>query len=451
MKKPLKILLFIFAFCLFTFAFIMPLNPNGFWYQQFLPNIGNRQITDITFLDSLTGYSVTNNLSPGDTGYILKTTNGGDIWNYYFTVNRGFTALDFININTGYACGGSGGGTTYLSKTTNAGLNWFLVNSPSAEKWDDMSVLNNDTIWLVESENLTGGVFKTTNGGTNWIVNNTIKPDKIYMYNSRIGFSSRGNTFLYKTTNGGLNWNIITGTTGFTDMKLVDTLTGWKCSNINGTPYFDKTTNGGLNWFNQVLPTGGIILSAAVSSISILNSDTVWAAGGEAFYGAGQFRGILFRTTNGGNNWLFNVPDTTIHLAAYSHVQFINKRIGWAYNSNGGIHTTNGGDTTFITGLQQISNEVPKEFKLFQNYPNPFNPTTNIKYQISKNNSYVNLEVYDIVGRSLKMLINQKQNAGIYKVDFDGSKYASGVFFYKLTVTSGKEVFAETKKMLLIK
>ena len=214
----------------------------GNWYQQFLPNIGNRQITDITFLDSLTGYSVTNNLSPGDTGYVLKTTNGGNNWNFSFTVNRGFTALDFININTGYACGGSGGGTTYLSKTTNAGLNWFLVNSPSAEKWDDMSVLNNDTIWLVESENLTGGVFTTMNGGVNWTVNNSIKPDKIYMYNSRIGFCSRSGTSLYKTTNGGASWNTITGENGFRDINFTDSLTGWKA---NGT--MKKTTDGGLN------------------------------------------------------------------------------------------------------------------------------------------------------------------------------------------------------------
>ncbi|HJY64702.1 MAG TPA: hypothetical protein VJ455_11150, partial [Ignavibacteria bacterium] len=57
----------------------------GNWYQQFMPNLNGRQITDITFIDSLNGYAVTNNLSPGDTGYILKTTNGGTNWNLQYT------------------------------------------------------------------------------------------------------------------------------------------------------------------------------------------------------------------------------------------------------------------------------------------------------------------------------------------------------------------------------
>ena len=117
--KVLRRILFYSSILVFIIGFGFtdsPPPPSG-WYQQFMPDLGGRQITDITFLDSLNGYAVTNNLSPGDTGYILKTTNRGDNWNFSFTVNRGFTAIGFVNFDTGYACGGSGGGTTYLCKS----------------------------------------------------------------------------------------------------------------------------------------------------------------------------------------------------------------------------------------------------------------------------------------------------------------------------------------------
>lgn len=445
MKKLLKITFTLIFTTILLLGFAVPLNLNGFWYQQFLPNLNNRPISDITFLDSLTGYAVTPYMA-NDTAYIIKTINKGDDWSIIYrqptnTIGA-FTRIIFLNQNTGFA------GGNFLYKTTNAGTNWFQVNIPFGNLIFDMSVLDQDTIILVDSDGLVGGVFKTTNGGVNWTVNNSTKPDKIYMYNCRIGFCSRGGTFLYKTTNSGNNWNLITGTTGFTDIKFSDTITGWKCSNINGTPYFDKTTNGGMNWFNQVIPSGGLINTPEVASISILNSDTVWAAGGEAFYGAGQFRGILYRTTNGGNNWLFNVPDTTIHLGAYSHIQLLNKNTGWAYNSSGGIHTTNGGDTTFLVGLQQISSEVPNKFMLFQNYPNPFNPKTNIMYSVKRESSNVKLIVYDIQGRVVTELVNQKQTSGTYEVDWNAAGYSSGIYFYSLIINSS---IIDSKKMILIK
>jgi Secretion system C-terminal sorting domain len=133
----------------------------------------------------------------------------------------------------------------------------------------------------------------------------------------------------------------------------------------------------------------------------------------------------------------------------------LNQRIGWGYGVSGSnfrnVHTTNGGDTTFLVGLQQISSELPNYFKLFQNYPNPFNPVTKIKYQIISNNSNVELTVFDITGKQIIELVKQKQNVGSYEVDFSGYGYSFGVYFYKLTVNYRKEVFTETKKMILIK
>ncbi len=99
-----------------------------------------------------------------------------------------------------------------------------------------------------------------------------------------------------------------------------------------------------------------------------------------------------------------------------------------------------------MVNIKKISSAIPDKFFLSQNYPNPFNPKTIINYQLLRF-SEVSLKVYDILGNELETLVKEKQNAGIYQVEFDGSNYPSGVYFYKLT--SGN--FTDTKKMLLIK
>ena len=102
-------------------------------------------------------------------------------------------------------------------------------------------------------------------------------------------------------------------------------------------------------------------------------------------------------------------------------------------------------------GIVNTQNEVPTRFNLEQNYPNPFNPTTKIKFSIpsvgQRHAFGVHLIIYDILGREVITLINQQLKPGDYEVEWDGSNYASGVYFYKLEAGS----FVETKKMVLIK
>lgn len=447
MKTYLKISLFFFAFCLFTFAFIMPLNPPaGNWYQQFFPNLNNQQISDIVFLDSITGFAVTESLPINDSALILKTTNKGDNWVIYHRSVDDFSKVMFVNMNTGFVAGGD------LLKTTNGGLNWFSINRPNQTRMEGMYVLNEDTLWVVDNDGSVGGVFRTTNGSVDWTGQQLTngQPDKIYMFDKNLGFASSLSTVLYRTSNGGINWVRITGENGFRQISFVNNLTGWK---VIGS--MKKTTNGGLNWVQQTLPSGGMIIGPNASSLSVLNADTVWAAGSYVQYPNLQSRGTILRTTNGGQNWLFQIPDTTINSGTfYSFIQFTNSKTGWAHTLLTGIHTTNGGDTGWITGITQISTEVPKGYMLYQNFPNPFNPFTNIKYQISKS-KYVRLIVYDVQGKEITVLVNEEQSAGTYQADWDASNHSSGVYFYKLRVTSasggGKEVFSQTKKMILIK
>ena len=97
-------------------------------------------------------------------------------------------------------------------------------------------------------------------------------------------------------------------------------------------------------------------------------------------------------------------------------------------------------------GISPISGEMPTAFSLSQNYPNPFNPATNIEFAVPKS-TFVKLVVFDVSGRELETLVSQNMTAGIYKAEWDASKYSSGIYFYRLEA----EGFLKTSKMMLLK
>jgi len=105
-----------------------------------------------------------------------------------------------------------------------------------------------------------------------------------------------------------------------------------------------------------------------------------------------------------------------------------------------------------MDGSYSYSNEIevnvglPAAYDLSQNYPNPFNPTTTIRYSIPQD-SKVSLEVFSILGELVSTVVNEYQSAGKYTVSFNGSRFASGTYIYRLTANQN----VITKKMVLIK
>jgi hypothetical protein len=101
--------------------------------------------------------------------------------------------------------------------------------------------------------------------------------------------------------------------------------------------------------------------------------------------------------------------------------------------------------------IRTISNAVPEHYRLNQNYPNPFNPSTSIKFEVAvhgnKSEQQVRLTVFDINGREVQTLVNERLQPGTYETTFDGSRLNSGVYFYMLRAGG----FTETKKLLLVK
>jgi len=103
------------------------------------------------------------------------------------------------------------------------------------------------------------------------------------------------------------------------------------------------------------------------------------------------------------------------------------------------------GRKSYIRNINIITTS-PLNFELFQNYPNPFNPSTIIKYSIPKS-GLVTLKVYDVLGKEISTLLNEKKEAGIHKIEFNQTNLSSGVYFYTLKT----DEFLQTRKMILLR
>jgi hypothetical protein len=105
------------------------------------------------------------------------------------------------------------------------------------------------------------------------------------------------------------------------------------------------------------------------------------------------------------------------------------------------------------TTKTNFSETLISEFELYQNYPNPFNPVTNIEYKIpyfkntTSNSNSIRIIVYDILGNEVQTLVNETSEPRKYKIQFDASKLASGIYFYRLYFNN----LIKTKVMTVIK
>jgi hypothetical protein len=103
-------------------------------------------------------------------------------------------------------------------------------------------------------------------------------------------------------------------------------------------------------------------------------------------------------------------------------------------------------DFGIVTGVEDKQQDVPLAYRLYQAYPNPFNPTTTIRFDVPAAGD-VSLKIYDILGREIAVLVNDRKQPGHYETAWNAASYASGVYFYRLSANG----FVETKKLLLMK
>lgn len=118
-----------------------------------------------------------------------------------------------------------------------------------------------------------------------------------------------------------------------------------------------------------------------------------------------------------------------------------------AFGNGGLLYNINVDTADIPTSIGNYTNEIIRNYTLSQNYPNPFNPKTIISYSMGIS-SYAKLKVYDVLGNEVKTLVDKKQNAGTYEVEFDGTGLSSGIYFYTLQVSSDAGIYSDTKKLI---
>ena len=268
-----------------------------------------------------------------------------------------------------------------------------------------------------------------------------------------------------RSTNGGLNWS--------TDFRLTNNSTETYSPSIaaagsnvyivwddfvttgNSEIYFRSSTDNGVNWGNETRLTNNSASSEHASLIAEPSGllHIAWTDrrdGNEEIY--------YKRSLNMGANWdidvrLTNNAEDSYNGSICSSGPTLN--IVWTDTRDGNLEIYyKQNPTGNVLGIIKVDTEIPNHFSLSQNYPNPFNPTTNFEFSIPLSRGvsegrgvFVNLTIYDVMGRAVETLQNGEMKPGVYKADWNASGYPSGVYFYKLSNTE----FSETKKMILIK
>lgn len=198
-----------------------------------------------------------------------------------------------------------------------------------------------------------------------------------------------------------------------------------------------KSTNPPV--INVTYPNGGEMLGGDSIQIRWTSSD----ADNDTLY-----HSILVSSDNG-TNWIPVVSDIkgdNYWLKLFFHNLSGNNFKIKVFASDGFNTSYDSSSNPFTIGIKLLSQNVPVAYRLYQNYPNPFNPKTKIRFDIVKY-SFTRIFIYDILGREIEELVNQQLKPGNYEIEWDGSNYSSGVYFYK--IVAGE--YINTKEMILLK
>ena len=420
--------------------------------------------------------------------YYKRSTDGGTTWgtdsrltNDTFYSGLPAIAVSVSIINVVWEDSRNGNYEIYYKRSSDGGINWGeekrLTYDTAYSRYPSIAVSGSNVhiVWRDYRDGNDEIYYKrSTDGGINWGADTRLTNNGSSSLSPSIAVTGtfvhvvwmdvrNGNSEMYykRSTDGGINWGA--------DTRLTNNIAGSYKPNIavfgslvhivweenrdqNSEIYYKRSTDGGINWGTDTRLTNAINISI-VPSLTVSGSlvHLVWTDTRD-----GNREIYYKRSTDSGLNWETDirltingayseypsiaVSGTLVHIV-WSDTRDGNREIYYKRNPTGNS-----------VGINNISTEIPSSYSLGQNYPNPFNPSTVVRFQLPVV-SDVSLKVYDVMGREVQTLVNEKLSAGTYDVKFDarhgGSsrELTSGVYFYKM-VTNG---FTETKRMLLIK
>lgn len=403
-----------------------------YWIAQTRPT--THDLFALSFLDSLNGWVA------GDSGTILRTTNGGVSWmNQSVGISETIVDIFMLNERWGWGVAPWYNDTaiyTYILSTTNGGNTW------ENRYWEGdflTSVYFGDSLVGWAGSGMSR-IYRTTDGGATWVEAEIVPGPfarfpvtNLKFYSPRYGFAMGGRIeivgVVWRTTDAGQTW---TGHPAspepVVDLHFFDSL---RIIGVFTDPDFlgagvITTSDGGDNWQYRYLDIWGDAQALAVRTPA-----EMWCPLG--------FTGTYMYTLDSGMTWTdLYTPDST---AMYDAV-FTDDRTGYMVGLRGSILKYN-----IITGVEEkYQHTYPSKPALHQNFPNPFNASTKIKFDVHESGP-VSLKIFNLLGQEISVLVDDVKHQGRYEVMVDGSALPSGMYLYRLSVGS----IVQTKKMILLR
>lgn len=347
----------------------------------------------------------------------------GQDWGF-FSVDRSSITIDFNTAQTTYSVYSGGVGTfngsnlgTFSSNTQTLSIASWYVKTYKNNGGDVTGV---DMKYRIYKQGATPGVFISTGGS--WIQD-----------------LGGGDQKWGKTTSSSID---IT-TLDFSSTYYLEVYIEAYGTNPTLTKY---DNNSGSNYIASFLTNATFPVELTSFSASVKNKNV----------------NLVWHTATEVNNYGFEIEKRQSSTAngQWSKIGFVN-----GYGNSNSVKEYSFTDKTGASGkynyrLKQIDNDgkyeyskevevdlgKPTTFALNQNYPNPFNPSTSIQYSVA-GSQYVSLKVFNVLGKEVAVLVNEKKESGTYTVDFTEANLSGGAYFYRLQAGD----FVQTKKMILLK
>ena len=316
-----------------------------------------------------------------------------------------------------------------------------------------MTLLIHDTTWTWEECALSGdtlristigsdsrgylyvgsmkGIHRSTDHGATWTRQST-------RYASDFLGTATGDVFVASSefagygvaisTDGGVSWTTVDSGFAANNRSVMTLAIDTRgILYAGGYPGVMRSANYGGGWtaMNRGLPGS----FQCVYTLTAGKDGSLFAG---SLQGVSQWKDTMWLPVNSGLQWL------EISSLASSDSGYL-----YAATFNNQIYKTT---TPVITDAAREGGSYPSGFELAQNYPNPFNPSTTIKYELPSS-AEVRLSVYDVLGREVSVLVNERKGAGVHEVRFDGSGLASGIYLYRLQAGS----YVQTRKLVLVR
>ena len=400
----------------------------------------------------------------GDMGGIRRSTDDGATWQ---NLNDVFIARTIIDAPDGnlYASIWPFPQDEGLYRSSDNGNNWGnpLVTVPNGDNIFSIAV-NTTTTPNTIFAGTRNGPLRSTDNGVSWAPATNGIPGNSWVRDVEVdsgGYVVAATTNgLFTSTNNGDLWEQATGiAAGDTIVKInfdyplptekaggsTRLLGGSDDGNIYEAFRESKYLTATLLAIFERNEFSGIWLAFLGTQNQKLHGVSQFPKGSEGGFYTSSDNGQSWQQNNNGlpSNRPISALSGSVNKSGGSEVD-VNFYCGFFENMNGGARIFKA--TYTVTDVEPVSSLIPDDYERQQNYPNPFNPSTNIEYSIPEE-SFVELMVYDVLGNEVASLVDEQQQAGVYRANFTANNLSSGMYFARITANE----FTQVVKMILLK